>query len=69
MPAMPLKPLSPAVIGAADDEFIKDGRDVSRSCFDAILDAMKPGVTFGTLFDHLHETVGRATGNISGAIR
>ena len=25
--------------------------DISRACFDAILGAMKPGVTFGQLFE------------------
>ena len=29
--------------------------DISRACFDAILHGMKPGVTFGTLFDIYRE--------------
>jgi Xaa-Pro dipeptidase len=48
--------VAPAVIGAADDEFVKM-TEMSRACFDAILNAMKPGVTFGTLFDLYRETV------------
>jgi Xaa-Pro aminopeptidase len=31
--------------------------EVSRACFEAILAAMKPGVTFGTLFDIYTRTV------------
>jgi Xaa-Pro aminopeptidase len=31
--------------------------EASRSCFEAILAAMKPGVTFGTLFDIYMRTV------------
>jgi Xaa-Pro dipeptidase len=48
--------VAPAVIGTADDEFVKMS-EMSRACFDAILNAMKPGVTFGTLFDLYRETV------------
>jgi Xaa-Pro aminopeptidase len=50
--------VSPMVIGKPDedyDEMIK----ISRACFDAILDEMKPGVTFGTLFDIYRETLER----------
>lgn len=48
--------VSPAVIGTPDDEFVKM-TELSRACFDAIVGAMKPGVTFGTLFDLYRETV------------
>ena len=50
--------VSPMVIGKPDedyDEMIK----ISRACFYAILDNMKPGVTFGTLFDIYRETLER----------
>lgn len=46
----------PAVVGKpnpAYEEMIK----ISRACFDAVLAAMKPGVTFGTLFDIYTQTV------------
>jgi Xaa-Pro dipeptidase len=46
----------PVVIGAPDDEYQKM-IDISRACFDAILGAMKPGVTFGALFDVYKRTV------------
>jgi Xaa-Pro aminopeptidase len=46
----------PVVIGAADEEYQKM-IDISRACFDAILGAMKPGVTFGDLFDRYRVTV------------
>jgi Xaa-Pro aminopeptidase len=48
--------VSPVVIGAPDDEYQKT-IDISRVCFDAILHQMKPGVTFGWLFDIYRETV------------
>jgi Xaa-Pro aminopeptidase len=48
--------VSPVVIGAPDDEYQKM-IDISRVCFDAILHQMKPGVTFGWLFDIYRETV------------
>jgi Xaa-Pro aminopeptidase len=48
--------VAPAVIGTPDDEFVKM-TELSRACFDAILGAMKPGVTFGTLFDLYRDTV------------
>jgi Xaa-Pro aminopeptidase len=48
--------VAPAVIGTPDDEYLKM-IDLSRACFDAILGAMKPGVTFGTLFDLYRDTV------------
>jgi len=50
--------VSPVVIGAADDEYQKM-IDLSRACFDAILHHMKPGVTFGWLFDIYRDTVER----------
>ena len=46
----------PVVLGSPDDEYQKM-IDISRACFDAILDAMKPGVTFGRLFDIYRGTV------------
>ena len=46
----------PVVIGAPDNEYQKM-IDISRACFDAILGAMKPGVTFGALFDVYTRTV------------
>ncbi len=48
--------VSPVVIGAADDEY-RTMIDIARACFDAILHQMKPGVTFGWLFDIYRETV------------
>jgi Xaa-Pro aminopeptidase len=44
------------VMGAPDDEYQRM-IDISRACFDAILRAMKPGVTFGALFDVYTRTV------------
>jgi Xaa-Pro dipeptidase len=46
----------PMVMGTPDDEYQKM-IDISRACFDAILGAMKPGVTFGALFDVYKRTV------------
>jgi len=46
----------PVVIGAPDNEYQKM-IDISRACFDAILGAMKPGITFGALFDVYKRTV------------
>jgi Xaa-Pro dipeptidase len=46
----------PVVIGVADEEYQKM-IDISRACFDAILGAMRPGVTFGALFERYRETV------------
>jgi Xaa-Pro aminopeptidase len=48
--------VSPVVIGAPDDEYQKM-IDISHVCFNAILHQMKPGVTFGWLFDIYRETV------------
>jgi Xaa-Pro dipeptidase len=48
--------VSPVVIGAPDEEY-QTMIDISRACFDAILDAMKPGVTFGELFERYRQTV------------
>jgi Xaa-Pro aminopeptidase len=50
--------VSPVVIGAADDEYQRM-IDISRACFEAILHQMKPGVTFGWLFDIYRDTVER----------
>lgn len=49
----------PVVVGAPDDEY-QNMIDLSRVCFDAILHQMKPGVTFGWLFDIYRETVEHA---------
>ena len=46
----------PVVMGRPDDEYQKM-IDISRAAFDAILGAMKPGVTFGALFDVYKRTV------------
>jgi Xaa-Pro aminopeptidase len=46
----------PVVIGTPDNEYQKL-IDISRACFDTILGAMKPGVTFGALFDVYKRTV------------
>ena len=46
----------PVVIGTPDNEYQKM-IDISRACFDAILGAMKPRVTFGALFDVYKTTV------------
>ena len=46
----------PVVIGMPDDEYQKM-IDISRACFEAILAAMKPGVTFRALFDVYKRTV------------
>ena len=46
----------PVVVGAPDDEY-RRMIDISRACFDAILHAMKPGVTFGALFDVYTRTI------------
>jgi Xaa-Pro dipeptidase len=48
--------VSPVVIGTPDDEYQKM-IDISRACFDSILGAMKPGVTFGRLFEIYRDTV------------
>jgi Xaa-Pro dipeptidase len=48
--------VSPVVLGAPDDAYQKM-IDISRACFDAILGAMKPGVTFGRLFEIYRDTV------------
>jgi Xaa-Pro aminopeptidase len=48
--------VSPVVIGRPDDEYQKM-IDISRACFDSILGAMKPGVTFGRLFEIYRDTV------------
>jgi Xaa-Pro dipeptidase len=46
----------PVVIGTPDDEYQRM-IDISRACFDAILNKMKPGITFGSLFDIYRKTV------------
>jgi Xaa-Pro aminopeptidase len=48
--------VSPVVIGTPDEEYQKM-IGLSRVCFDAILSAMRPGVTFGALFERYRETV------------
>src|SRR5438034_2595748 len=42
--------VSPVVIGKANQDY-EEMIKVSRACFDSILHNMKPGVTFGALFD------------------
>ncbi|HYA29364.1 MAG TPA: Xaa-Pro peptidase family protein [Acidobacteriota bacterium] len=49
----------PAVVGKPNPAF-KTMVEVSRACFDAILAAMKPGVTFGALFETYTRTVEKA---------
>jgi Xaa-Pro dipeptidase len=46
----------PVVIGTPDDEYQRM-INISRACFDAILHTMKPGITFGALFDVYTRTV------------
>ncbi|HYY25320.1 MAG TPA: Xaa-Pro peptidase family protein [Candidatus Udaeobacter sp.] len=48
--------VSPAVIGKPKEDY-SEMIEISRACFDAILADMKPGVTFGLLFDTYRETV------------
>jgi Xaa-Pro aminopeptidase len=48
--------VSPMTLGEPDPEYAAM-IEISRACFDAILDAMKPGVTFGALFDVYRDTV------------
>lgn len=50
--------VSPVVVGKAGDDY-REMVDVSRACFDMVLDAMKPGTTFGALFDTYCQTVER----------
>ena len=46
----------PVVIGTPDGEY-QAMIEISQACFDAILDKMKPGITFGSLFNTYRETV------------
>ena len=46
----------PMLLGEPDATF-RELMDISCACFHAILGAMKPGVTFGTLFDTYMKTV------------
>lgn len=48
--------VTPMVLGAPDEKY-QTMIDISRACFAAILNAMKPGVTFGALFDLYRQTV------------
>ncbi len=48
----------PMTFGPPDDEY-RRMIDISRACFDAVLDAMKPGVSLGTLFAVYTRTVER----------
>ncbi len=50
--------VSPVVIGTPKEDYAQM-IEVSRACFDAILAEMKPGVTFGSLFDTYREAVER----------
>lgn len=49
----------PAVVGKPNREYEKM-INISRACFDSVLAAMKPGVTFGALFDIYTKTVENA---------
>ena len=46
----------PMVVGRAKDNY-EEMVDLSAACFHAILQQMRPGVTFGTLFDTYQKTV------------
>ena len=46
----------PLVVGRAKDNF-EEMVELSAACFHAILQEMRPGVTFGTLFDTYQKTV------------
>jgi len=46
----------PMVVGQAKDNF-EEMVELSAACFHAILQQMRPGVTFGTLFDTYQKTV------------
>jgi Xaa-Pro dipeptidase len=48
--------VSPVVIGKPKEDY-EEMIQISRACFDTILDKMKPGVTFGSLFDTYRATV------------
>jgi Xaa-Pro aminopeptidase len=48
--------VSPMTLGEPKPDYA-EMIEISRACFDAILHAMKPGVTFGSLFDIYRETV------------
>ena len=50
--------VSPVAVGKPKQDYV-DMIEVSRACFDAILAEMKPGVTFGKLFDTYCKTVER----------
>jgi len=53
--------VSPMVVGKPDAGY-QAMVELSRACFDAVLAAMKPGVTFGTLFEIYTRTVEGADG-------
>jgi len=48
--------VSPMVVGKPKEDY-EAMIQISRACFEAILDEMKPGVRFGSLFDTYRETV------------
>jgi Xaa-Pro aminopeptidase len=48
--------VSPMTLGEPKPDYA-EMIEISRACFDAILNAMKPGVTFGSLFDLYRDTV------------
>jgi Xaa-Pro dipeptidase len=48
--------VSPLVVGTPKQDY-EEMIKISCDCFEAILDAMKPGVTFGLLFDTYRESV------------
>jgi Xaa-Pro aminopeptidase len=50
--------VSPMTMGEPKPDYA-EMIEISRACFDAILDDMRPGVTFGSLFDVYRQTVER----------
>jgi Xaa-Pro dipeptidase len=48
--------VSPLVMGKPQTSYL-EMIEISRACFDAVLDHMKPGITFGELFDLYRATV------------
>jgi Xaa-Pro dipeptidase len=50
--------VSPLVVGKPDSNY-EEMIETSRACFDAVLGQMRPGITFGELFDTYRATVER----------
>jgi Xaa-Pro dipeptidase len=48
--------VSPVVVGKPREDYL-EMVEISRACFDAVLEKMRPGVTFGTLFDIYRQTI------------